>query len=126
VRGACSSRTSQLPRLPPTIQLFRLPPTTHLHRTTPPPASDLTAPSPVPERTTAPQNSLASDLHPIGPILHPSQMLRYSRIQVGGAFAGGWLLAYACSAALFLFVEKPFMQMEMLLFKRLGVGAGGE
>ena len=61
--------------------------------------------------------------------MHPSrllQLLRYSRIQIGASFAGAWLLAYACSAVLFLFVEKPFMQMEMLLFKRLGVGAGAE
>ena len=61
--------------------------------------------------------------------MHPSrllQLLRYSRIQIGASFAGAWLLAYACSAVLVLFVEKPFMQMEMLLFKRLGVGAGAE
>ena len=53
-------------------------------------------------------------------------MSRYSRIQTGYNFAGAWFMSYALGAVLFLFVEKPFMQMEMLLFKWLGVGAGGE
>lgn len=53
------------------------------------------------------------------------QMLRYTRIQIGAAFAGAWLLSYACAAVLFLFVEKPCMQLEALLFKRLGAGGGG-
>ncbi len=54
------------------------------------------------------------------------QMLRYTRIQVGFAFAGAWLLSYAAAAVLFLFVEKPFMQMEVLLFKRLGLASGSD
>ena len=53
------------------------------------------------------------------------QMLRYTRIQIGAAFAGAWFLSYACAAVLFLFVEKPCMQLEALLFKRLGAGGGG-
>ena len=39
---------------------------------------------------------------------------------------GMWLLSYACSAVLFLVVEKPAMNMEMLLFKKLGLGGGGD
>ena len=39
---------------------------------------------------------------------------------------GRWLLSYAGSAVLFLVVEKPAMNMEMLLFKKLGLGGGGE
>lgn len=54
-----------------------------------------------------------------------TQMLRYTRIQIGAAFAGAWFLSYACAAVLFLFVEKPCMQLEALLFKRIGAGGGG-
>jgi peptidoglycan/LPS O-acetylase OafA/YrhL len=55
-----------------------------------------------------------------------TQAPRYSVLQLGFNFAGAYFLTYACSAVLFLFIEKPFMSMEVLLFKRLGLGGGGD
>ena len=40
--------------------------------------------------------------------------------------AGMWSLSFAVSAVLFVFVEKPAMNMEALLFKRLGLGGGSD
>jgi peptidoglycan/LPS O-acetylase OafA/YrhL len=48
-----------------------------------------------------------------------TQPTRYSAILLGFDFAGTWVLSHAIAAVLFVFVEKPFLDMESVLFKRM-------
>jgi peptidoglycan/LPS O-acetylase OafA/YrhL len=66
-------------------------------------------------------------------ILHPmifsviyfsmTQLQRYSVLQLTFNAVAGWGLSYGLAIGLFLLVEKPFMNLEVLLFKKLGVSA---
>ncbi len=54
---------------------------------------------------------------------------RYSVMAMVLYVVGMWGITHICSLLLFVFVEKPFMNMEVLIFKRLGFmstnGGGG-
>jgi peptidoglycan/LPS O-acetylase OafA/YrhL len=66
-------------------------------------------------------------------ILHPivlfvvyfsmTEYHHYSPVQLAFNFVAGWGLSYGLAIGLFLLVEKPFMNLEVLLFKKLGVSA---
>jgi hypothetical protein len=49
---------------------------------------------------------------------------RYTHIQIAVNFVAVLFLTYAAAAVLFLAVEKPFMNMEAIVFKRLGLMGG--
>jgi peptidoglycan/LPS O-acetylase OafA/YrhL len=53
-----------------------------------------------------------------------TQMHRYSRMQGAFNFVATWGLSYACSAVMFLAVEKPVMNLETVIFRRLGLISG--
>jgi hypothetical protein len=53
-------------------------------------------------------------------------MTRYSPQQLAFDFCGALVLSYAASCIVFLLVEKPFMNLEVLVLRRLGVGGSGE
>ena len=55
-----------------------------------------------------------------------TQLQRYSPLQLGFNFAATWTLSYALAGVLFVLVEKPFMSMEIVAFKRLGPTVGSE
>ena len=72
--------------------------------------------------------SLAAYLiHPVvmevmyGGMAHP---VRYSVLTSILYVVGMWGVVYICSILLFLLVEKPFMNIEVLVFKRLGLMGG--
>jgi peptidoglycan/LPS O-acetylase OafA/YrhL len=56
--------------------------------------------------------------------LSVTQQQRFTRIQYAFNFVAAWVLSYACSAVMFLAVEKPVMNLETVVFRRLGLLSG--